>query len=116
MGLVSRRWLWFRSSRPTPLAPPPRASPQAIQCTPTNSRRRDLVDFEHGQRLVPKEVPMRSLLRWNLVRRVLPLVGVLAASPAVVEAQFWPQWALNPQHTGSVGVVGQPLNSILTSV
>jgi hypothetical protein len=28
----------------------------------------------------------------------------------------WPQWALNPQHTGQVGVAGQPLNNILTSL
>ena len=34
----------------------------------------------------------------------------------VVEAQFWPQWALNPQHTGQVGVAGQAINRILASV
>jgi len=28
---------------------------------------------------------------------------------------WWPQWALNPQHTGQVSVVGQPLNRAITS-
>jgi hypothetical protein len=41
---------------------------------------------------------------------------VLAASPGVVEAQFWPQWALDPQHTGQVNVVGQPLNRELADI
>jgi hypothetical protein len=41
--------------------------------------------------------------------------GVLLAV-SVVQAQFWPQWALNPQHTGQVIVAGQPLNQILASV
>ena len=43
----------------------------------------------------------------------------LAYSPAIVfggNSPFWPQWALNPQHTGQVTVAGQPLNNILTSV
>ena len=46
---------------------------------------------------------------------VLTSISVLA-SAAVGTAQFWPQWALNPQHTGAVNVVGQPTNTILTSV
>jgi hypothetical protein len=37
-------------------------------------------------------------------------------SLSVAQAQFWPQWALNPQHTGQVGVAGQPLNQVFTSV
>src|SRR5262249_38201051 len=31
-------------------------------------------------------------------------------------AQFWPQWALNPQHTGEAAVAGQTPNRILASV
>ena len=34
----------------------------------------------------------------------------------LAQAQFWPQWALNPQHTGHVSVAGQPLNEIFTSI
>jgi hypothetical protein len=34
----------------------------------------------------------------------------------VVTAQFWPQWALNPQHTGQVTVAAQPPNRILASI
>lgn len=41
---------------------------------------------------------------------------IVVAGPASVLAQFWPQWALNPQHTGDVSVAGQPLNRILTSL
>lgn len=38
------------------------------------------------------------------------------ASVAIGMAQFWPQWALNPQHTGAVSVAGQATNRILSSV
>ena len=31
-------------------------------------------------------------------------------------AQDWPRWALNPQHTGNVGVAGQPLKTVLASI
>ncbi len=41
---------------------------------------------------------------------------VVVVAPAVALAQFWPQWALNPQHTGQVSVAGQSLNTILASV
>lgn len=42
-------------------------------------------------------------------------ISILAA-PAIVFAQFWPQWAHDAQHTGQVSVAGQPLNRILASV
>ncbi len=45
---------------------------------------------------------------------IATLGGLLLASAA--HAQTWPQWALNPQHTGQVTVSGQPLNNILTSI
>src|SRR5262245_10833195 len=35
---------------------------------------------------------------------------------AVVEAQFWPQWSLNAQHTGAVPVAGQAIRNILASI
>lgn len=41
--------------------------------------------------------------------------GVWLLAPAAA-AQGWPQWALNPQHTGSIDVAGQPLNQMLASV
>jgi outer membrane protein assembly factor BamB len=43
------------------------------------------------------------------------LISILAGS-VVAFAQFWPQWAHDPQHTGQVNVAGQPLNRILASV
>jgi len=53
--------------------------------------------------------------RWNrvigLAILIMPIVAVIDAS-----AHFWPQWALNGQHTGSVGVAGQPLNEILANI
>jgi len=33
-----------------------------------------------------------------------------------VFAQSWPQWAFDAQHTGQVGVAGQPMNSILARI
>ncbi len=35
---------------------------------------------------------------------------------SVAYAQSWPEWALNPQHTGQVSVAGQPLNRISATV
>jgi outer membrane protein assembly factor BamB len=49
------------------------------------------------------------------VAAVTTIIGVLTFA-ATGLAQFWPQWALNPQHTGEVDVAAQPLNRILTSV
>jgi outer membrane protein assembly factor BamB len=51
-------------------------------------------------------------------RKAIPIVvlAVFVIAPAVVLAAFWPQWALDPQHTGQVNVAGQPLNRILASV
>ena len=51
---------------------------------------------------------LRGLLFATAACVLLYLVGV--------EAQFWPQWALNPQHTGQVNTVAQAMNKILTSV
>jgi hypothetical protein len=53
----------------------------------------------------------------SVFRRTTPLVaGSVLLLASVVSAQFWPQWALNPQHTGQVNVAGQPLNRILSSI
>jgi outer membrane protein assembly factor BamB len=42
---------------------------------------------------------------------------VAALVPATLAAQvWWPQWALDAQHTGQVSVAGQPLNRVLDSV
>jgi outer membrane protein assembly factor BamB len=46
----------------------------------------------------------------------LVALSAVCLAPIAVFAQFWPQWALDPQHTGQVGVVGQPMNRILASV
>src|SRR5262245_43646866 len=43
-------------------------------------------------------------------------ITTIFASAEIGIAQFWPQWALSPQHTGAVSVAGQALNRILTSV
>jgi hypothetical protein len=49
------------------------------------------------------------------VRSIAISIAILAA-PLVALAQFWPQWALDPQHTGQVTVAGQPLNRIQASI
>jgi hypothetical protein len=41
---------------------------------------------------------------------------IAAAVPIAALAQFWPQWALNAQHTGQVSVAGQSMNTLLASV
>jgi hypothetical protein len=52
-----------------------------------------------------------SLLR----KAAVATTGVLLFG-SVAQAQSWPQWALNAQHTGQVSVAGQPLNRILASI
>jgi hypothetical protein len=46
----------------------------------------------------------------------MQLAVPLSLAACLVQAQSWPQWALNPQHTGQVGVAGQPLNSQLANI
>ena len=41
---------------------------------------------------------------------------VFAAAAGLGAAQSWPQWALNPQHTGQAAVAGQRLNRILADL
>src|ERR1700752_4937217 len=50
------------------------------------------------------------------MRRVVSIFGVMLLAEGFAHAQFWPQWALNPQHTGQVGVAGQPLDRILADI
>jgi outer membrane protein assembly factor BamB len=42
--------------------------------------------------------------------------GVMLLSAVFADAQSWPQWALNPQHTGQVNVAGQALNRTLADI
>jgi hypothetical protein len=48
------------------------------------------------------------------VRLSLILVLLICCLPVV--AQEWPQWALNPQHTGQVSIFGQALNQNLVNI
>jgi len=43
-------------------------------------------------------------------------IGGLTLAYAAHAQVWWPQWALNPQHTAQVSVAGQPLNNILASI
>jgi hypothetical protein len=40
----------------------------------------------------------------------------IALTAGLLGAEFWPQWALNPQHTGQVNVIGQLLNNELANI
>lgn len=51
-----------------------------------------------------------------LLRRLGAVVAGLLLFAGAAQAQSWPQWALNPQHTSQINVAGQPLNNILTSI
>src|SRR6266567_688110 len=59
---------------------------------------------------------MRHLLRCDVAGRFLQLASVFVFSTGLLSAQFWPQWGLNPQHTGSVNIAGQPLNRELADI
>jgi hypothetical protein len=58
---------------------------------------------------------MTSTRRKNTVAWLAVLVAVCLA-PIVVFAQFWPQWALDAQHTGQVGVAAQTMKRILANI
>jgi hypothetical protein len=45
----------------------------------------------------------------------LTLLTLLTLATAA-HAQWWPQWALNSQHTGQVSVAGQALNNIIQNI
>src|SRR4051794_40636802 len=44
------------------------------------------------------------------------LAFVIFISAGLAEAQSWPQWALNPQHTSQVNLAGQTLNRALADI
>ena len=50
------------------------------------------------------------------VLRKIGFVTALLLFTDVAAAQFWPQWALNSQHTGQIGMPGEALNNILSSI
>src|SRR5712692_9352428 len=58
----------------------------------------------------------RRTVRASLIREVAVAAAGVLLLVSASDAQSWPQWALNPQHTGSVSVAGQRLNNILTSI
>jgi len=52
----------------------------------------------------------------KLLCSLIQLGSVLLLSATFAGAQSWPQWALNPQHTGQVSNAGQPLNRELADI
>src|SRR5262245_20997147 len=46
----------------------------------------------------------------------LAVLMAICLMPIVLLAQFWPQWALDAQHTGQVGVAGQAMTRILANI
>src|SRR6516164_6273031 len=53
------------------------------------------------------------------MRRLVSLIqvsGVIVLLSGFAAGQSWPQWALNPQHTGQVPTVGQSLNRELADI
>ena len=48
-------------------------------------------------------------------RGLLITIGLLSTSGAILLAEGWPQWGQNPQHSGSIAVVGQNPSQKLAS-
>lgn len=59
---------------------------------------------------------MKQVLPWGAYRRLIPFASVLVLWVGFLQAQTWPQWALNPQHTSQINIAGQPLNNELADV
>jgi hypothetical protein len=51
----------------------------------------------------------------RLFKQTIVILGGMLLTCPVRAQVWWPQWALNPQHTGQVNVAGQPLNNILAN-
>ena len=52
----------------------------------------------------------------GVLRGAVLLSTAFALSAGLAIGQSWPQWALDPQHTGQVNVLGQPLNHELADI
>src|SRR6266851_4576531 len=78
------------------------ARPRGIRAGPQLSRLR-----RPFRKKLNEEASMK-LSRWGVTG-----VAALLALAAPVFGQFWPQWMVNAQHTGTPGVAGQNLNRIL---
>ncbi len=50
------------------------------------------------------------------LKPMIQFAGLFVLLTGLTKAQFWPQWALNPQHTGQVSVAGQALNQTLADI
>ena len=62
------------------------------------------------------EIPLARFSMVPSALRKIKCIIALLLFAGVASAQFWPQWALNAQHTGQISVAGQALNNILSSV
>lgn len=64
---------------------------------------------------------MKTITRFTLIR-IFALVVMLGGTSFVVntvlsqQSSGWPQWGHDPQHTGTVNVTGQNLNTILANI
>src|SRR5262250_244112 len=58
---------------------------------------------------------MTSTRRTHTIAWVAVLMAICLV-PIMLFAQFWPQWAVDPQHTGQVGVAGQTMDRILANI
>ena len=64
---------------------------------------------------------MRTIARFTLIR-IFALLVMLGGTSFVVntvlsqQSSGWPQWGHDPQHTGTVNVAGQNLNTILANI
>jgi hypothetical protein len=63
-----------------------------------------------------KTVLRKAVLPWKVPGRSIQFAGLLFVAVGGVNAQSWPQWALNPQHTSQVSVAGQALNRELADI
>src|SRR5438445_569468 len=60
---------------------------------------------------------MMHVQKQIFVNRLCFLVVLVLIVPAGLNAQDWPQWGLNPQHTLTLpNTVGQPLNRNLVNI
>lgn len=57
----------------------------------------------------------RETVRISIPRQMVAILGGVLLTDAAQAQVWWPQWALNPQHTGQVSIAGQPLNNILAN-
>src|SRR5215472_283261 len=74
-------------------------------------------EFRECRRAITARPPSKGeIMDARLFKQTIICLGGALLTCSAQAQVWWPQWALNPQHTGRVSIAGQPLNNILANI